>query len=127
MDFYYPTVYDKAACLFFSLAGGHIFNNGNKRTAVLAIDQFLYANGIYLTLSNEEIKDIAVATASYRLRNEDQQTVKAKLSATVQEHSFPFKVARRSRPAFYRRLHRIKKLIQKHALNRADAKPRQVR
>jgi death-on-curing protein len=51
MDFY-PTVSDKAACLFFSLAGGHIFSNGNKRTAVLALDQFLIANSIYLVLSN---------------------------------------------------------------------------
>ena len=24
---YYPTIYDKAACLFFSIAGGHIFYN----------------------------------------------------------------------------------------------------
>ena len=38
MDFY-PTIYDKAACLFFSIAGGHICTNGNKRTGVLALDQ----------------------------------------------------------------------------------------
>jgi prophage maintenance system killer protein len=35
---FYPTIYDKAACLFFSIAGGHIFTNGNKRTAVLALN-----------------------------------------------------------------------------------------
>jgi prophage maintenance system killer protein len=44
VDYFYPTIYDKAACLFFSIAGGHIFGNGNKRTGVLALDQFLWAN-----------------------------------------------------------------------------------
>jgi death on curing protein len=38
---FYPTIYDKASCLFFSIAGGHIFSNGNKRASVLALDQFL--------------------------------------------------------------------------------------
>jgi prophage maintenance system killer protein len=123
---FYPTIYDKAACLFFSLAGGHIFNNGNKRTAVLALDQFFDANGIYLNLSNDEIKNIAVATASYRLRNEDHQAVKAGLAVSFREHSFPFKAVRLSNPSFYKRLLRIKRLIRQNPFNNADAKPRQL-
>jgi death on curing protein len=123
---FYPTIYDKAACLFFSLAGGHIFNNGNKRTAVLAVDQFLDANGIYLNLSNDEIREIAISTASYRLRNEDHQTVKAGLSAAFQEHSFQFKDVRKTAPAFYKRLLQLKRLIRRHPLNQVDAKPKQL-
>jgi death-on-curing protein len=69
---FYPTIYDKAACLFFSIAGGHIFTNGNKRTAVLALDQFLLANSVYLLVPNLEMEQLAKDTASYRARGEDQ-------------------------------------------------------
>jgi hypothetical protein len=30
VEYFYPTLHDKAACLFFSLAGGHIFGNGKS-------------------------------------------------------------------------------------------------
>jgi len=122
---FYPTVYDKAACLFFSLAGGHVFGNGNKRTSVLATDLFLHANSIYLNLSNEEIRRIAIATASYRERGEEQQDVKAKPAKIFESHSFPFKMIRLSTPKSYRNLHWMKRVIQNHPLNTKDAKPQQ--
>ncbi|WP_260449023.1 type II toxin-antitoxin system death-on-curing family toxin [Listeria booriae] len=40
----YPTIVDKAAQLWFSLANNHCFSNGNKRTALLATLSFLEMN-----------------------------------------------------------------------------------
>jgi death-on-curing protein len=41
----FPTIIDKAAALLHSLAYHHLFMDGNKRTAVLAVQQFLALNG----------------------------------------------------------------------------------
>jgi death on curing protein len=62
----YPTIQEKAACLFHSLIANHCFNNGNKRTGVLALDQFLYANSYVLTIQNKDMYNLARLTASYR-------------------------------------------------------------
>jgi death-on-curing protein len=123
---FYPTVYDKAACLFFSIAGGHIFSNGNKRTAVLSLDQFLYANAIYCIISNPEIQRLAEDTARYNERGENHKEVIARISALIREQSFEFHVARKRNPKFYRQLHRIKNWIRISTLNRPDAHPRQA-
>src|SRR5579864_5512617 len=60
---FYPTIPAKAACLFYGLIENHCFHNGNKRTAVLAIDQFLTANRHLLLLDDEEIRILAEETA----------------------------------------------------------------
>lgn len=39
----YPTILRKAAALFHSINANHRFMNGNKRTAVIALDHFLIA------------------------------------------------------------------------------------
>ena len=44
----YPTVFDKAARLCFGLAKNHLFNDGNKRTAVHTILIYLDLNDIFL-------------------------------------------------------------------------------
>jgi death-on-curing protein len=61
----FPTLYDKAAAFFHALACNHCLTNGNKRTAVVALDHFLTANGHCLIANNEEIKTLAEATASH--------------------------------------------------------------
>lgn len=109
---FYPTIYDKAACLFFSICTGHIFTNGNKRTAVLALDQFLLANEAYLTLSNEQIRELAEDTAKYNIRREDQQAVRRRISQLIRENSILFKAFFRSNPALNRRMHRVKRKIR---------------
>jgi death-on-curing protein len=40
----YPTVIEKGVALFHSLVANHAFVDGNKRTAVTALDHFLLAN-----------------------------------------------------------------------------------
>lgn len=47
---FYPGIYSKAGPLFHSLICNHPFRNGNKRTAVISVDAFLTANGIFLAL-----------------------------------------------------------------------------
>lgn len=111
VEYFYPTIYDKAACLFFSIAGGHIFGNGNKRTAILALDQFLAANSIYLLLPNEAMYALAIRTATYRLNGENPQRLKDIISATIRENSIEFRQLRTREPRMYRRLHRLRRLI----------------
>lgn len=41
----YPTVPHVAALLLFKLITSHVFNDGNKRTALLTSDYFLFING----------------------------------------------------------------------------------
>jgi death on curing protein len=45
----FPTIVDKAAALLHSLAYHHLFADGNKRTALLAVTEFLRLNGYTLT------------------------------------------------------------------------------
>jgi death-on-curing protein len=113
----YPTIADKAACLFFSLAGGHIFGNGNKRTAVIALDQFLIANKIYLVLSNDEVKELAEATASYHERNETQEFAMNRIRSAIAENLIEFRLLR-SRHRLYRRMLGVRKaLIENHCVS----------
>ena len=60
----YPSLAAKAAYIFVHIAAGHIFSNGNKRTAALCLDVFLLLNAHYLTLSNNEVHDLAQRVAS---------------------------------------------------------------
>lgn len=64
----YPTLIEKAAALFHSLISNHPFHNGNKRTAVLAFDIFLVANGYFGLLGNDAMYKLAKRTASYKER-----------------------------------------------------------
>jgi len=122
---FYPTIYDKAACLFFSIAGGHIFTNGNKRTGVLALDQFLSANSVYLFLSNRQIRNDAGKTASYRTRGENHKTVIARLSKRIEVNSISFSVVRSFDKKMYRDLLEIRGIIRNNDLNRPGVRPRQ--
>lgn len=49
----FPTVFDKAAALMESLAYHHLFADGNKRTAVLAVALFLERNNYTFTYDAE--------------------------------------------------------------------------
>jgi death-on-curing protein len=60
----YPTIADKAAAYAFFITAGHPFNDGNKRTAVLAMDLFLDLNGHELQQSDEEIEEMFVSLAA---------------------------------------------------------------
>jgi death-on-curing protein len=60
----YATVAEKAAAYAFFIAMGHPFNDGNKRTAALAMEVFLEINGYELRQSDEDVEDMIVSLAA---------------------------------------------------------------
>lgn len=56
----YPTVFDKAAALFESLAKNHPFQNGNKRTAFASMVYFLYLNGFAFKMDQQLAENFTV-------------------------------------------------------------------
>ncbi len=63
----YPDLASKTAILFFMLIKNHPFLDGNKRTAVLALMEFLNRNDHCLQASNDELYDFTIAVATSRL------------------------------------------------------------
>lgn len=62
-DVYYPTIIEKSAHLFFGIIQFHCFNDGNKRTAVVSLDNFLKLNDIIIEDLIIKMEDIAIGTA----------------------------------------------------------------
>jgi len=82
----YPTVPEKAVALFHSINANHAFMNGNKRTAVMAIDHFMIANDHCLLLSNDAMYKIAEKTASYKERGLTQDQSLAEITEALEEY-----------------------------------------
>ena len=59
----YPTLADKAAAYAFFLTMNHPFNDGNKRTAVVALDVFLDQHG-HLLEDGGELEEVMVHLAA---------------------------------------------------------------
>ena len=59
----FPTLYDKAAALLQSLAYHHLFVDGNKRTAIRAVEMFLNANNLRHTWQSREEYDFVLRVA----------------------------------------------------------------
>ncbi len=53
----YPDIYVKAASLYESICNYHVFIDGNKRTAVIAMYRFLYVNGCLLLADNHAVEE----------------------------------------------------------------------
>lgn|GEM_PF-348611 len=113
----YPSLAAKAAYLFYHLASGHVFSNGNKRTAAITLDQFVLANSYYLTLSNEQVHDLAQSVASAGERGEKFATMLPEITALIQANIIPLKVFRTTDPKLYRYLHRVKHSIRNYRYN----------
>ncbi|RYG72181.1 type II toxin-antitoxin system death-on-curing family toxin [Lentibacillus lipolyticus] len=67
----YETLFMKAAALFESIAKNHAFYNANKRTAFLALTQFLLYNGydFEMGLQNDQVDfTVNVVNNKYTLR-----------------------------------------------------------
>ncbi len=58
----YPDLVSKATIFFMLLVKNHPFEDGNKRTAVLALLEFLERNGYDLQVTNDELYQIAMDT-----------------------------------------------------------------
>src|SRR5699024_11847112 len=60
----YPNIFQKAATLMFSLARGHYFFDGNKRTAAMATYVFLMKNGYELIVSDDNLFNTCIKVAT---------------------------------------------------------------
>ena len=56
-------VYDLAATYAVVIAVGHVFNDANKRTAVIAMDTVLRRNGISLMFDAEKLGQVIIKVA----------------------------------------------------------------
>lgn len=65
------SIYRLAAALCFGIAKNHLFNDGNKRTALLATRAFLYLNGWELEPSQADEVATIVAVADGLLNEEN--------------------------------------------------------
>jgi len=67
----YPTVIEKAAALFHSLARNHAFVDGNKRTATIALIMFLRKNSVRVNWSPIEALDFILDVSQGKHEVED--------------------------------------------------------
>jgi death-on-curing protein len=66
----YPEMESKAGILFFLLVKNHPFMDGNKRTAALALLEFLERNGYALRASDDELYTFTIDVATSVLDKE---------------------------------------------------------
>lgn len=72
----YPTIHDKAAILAINLAKRHPFQNGNKRTALMAMLTFFMMNGYTTKFTQEEaVQFILNITTSQQAFDEMKEAV----------------------------------------------------
>jgi death-on-curing family protein len=113
----YRRIEEKAATLFHSLISNHPFANGNKRTAVLALDLFLAANSRYLVLSANEMYALAIATASYRQRGKSHAEALQEILSAVDRGAIPFGEVRTVSVKTYRMALANRRAVRNHPLN----------
>jgi death-on-curing protein len=73
-------IYEIAALYAIVIAKGHVFNDGNKRTAMISMINFLSLNDINLVVSNQVIENMMVKVAEKKIS-------KAKLISWIKKHS----------------------------------------
>jgi death on curing protein len=67
----YPSLIDKAAALALCIIGGHVFNDGNKRTGMQAAIELLEINGAIISIDSESIVKIALKIAENKISLEE--------------------------------------------------------
>lgn len=67
----YPDLFSKAGILFFLLVKNHCFVDGNKRTATLALIEFLERNGFTLKVTNDKLYRFTIDVATSALPKDD--------------------------------------------------------
>jgi len=67
----YPTVFEKASILAFSLIQNHPFVDGNKRIGHAAMETFLVLNGFEIDASVDEQEKVILNVASGEMKKEE--------------------------------------------------------
>lgn len=68
----YKTLEDKAAILFYLFIKNHVFENGNKRVALVAIIVFLAVNGKWLKTDSRKVYLLALDVAKSKPEEKDE-------------------------------------------------------
>lgn len=63
----YPTIHEKAAALFQSLAANHAMLDGNKRMSLAALELFYGLNGYRVMATDDDLFDLVIAVATSSL------------------------------------------------------------
>lgn len=71
----YPDLFDKIGITFIKLIKLHPFEDGNKRTAVVAAGVLARLNGYQLTFSNKEMEALALQVAEVEDRKLDYNQI----------------------------------------------------
>ncbi|MFZ0635672.1 MAG: type II toxin-antitoxin system death-on-curing family toxin [Candidatus Acidiferrales bacterium] len=120
----YPTIVDKSIALFHSLIANHPFWNGNKRTAVIAFDHFLVANGCFSAVSDAEMYELAEKTASYKLRGISQDASLAEIAEATRDRIVSLESLETVKPLdpdfgrLHEKLLKIEQLVRTHPANK---------
>jgi len=117
----YPSIRGKASALFHSLVANHAFHNGNKPTAVIAVDHFLLANAYLLMLDPEGMYILAKNVATYRAVGASHEDILERLMLEFGLYAVPFARLKRhflDFEALYRELRHHRLEIRRHPLNR---------
>ncbi|GAB3804068.1 type II toxin-antitoxin system death-on-curing family toxin [Virgibacillus kimchii] len=76
----YPSIHEKAAALFESIAKNHAFHNANKRTALASLIVFLKINYYQWTMGIEEEQDFTVDVVNNKYTFEE-------IVSTIRNHT----------------------------------------
>ncbi len=91
-QYLYPTLEQQAAAFFHSLVCNHCFANGNKRTAVVALDLFMIANHRCLLMSNSDVYRMAKTTAESNARGINHGDVLARIASQIDDNAVLFEL-----------------------------------
>ena len=75
----YPSFNAKASILFYLMIKNHPFQNGNKRIALTTLLTFLYENGKWISVDNQELYNFTVWVA------QSPATVKEHVVASIEK------------------------------------------
>lgn len=116
---FYKTISEKAAALFHSLIANHPFHNGNKRTAALALDLFLQANGWFLMIGHQDMYQLAKDTASYRERGLEHEDILKQIAQEIKLYAVSFRRLKKMPEAtrVYESFLEVRRGIRHHPLN----------
>ena len=78
--------------MFHSIACNHCFLNGNKRTAVMALDLFLTANDHMLLLNNQDVYNLSKGTVEANQRGVPLDELMGNISIEIEDHCANFDI-----------------------------------
>lgn len=69
---YVPSFWEKVAIVVRSIAGGHLFDNGNKRTAFEAVKLFRKKNNVFTGTPDPQLRETVRLVATHVLSDVQQ-------------------------------------------------------